>query len=128
MMLKYLLLIGFIFSISVAQADDSDIDCDNMNTQYALNYCSAKDSVESDKALEVIYQEALNYLSDEPSKQNLFKQTQEIWVKYSELNCDVQAGERADSGSIWPYLVASCNARMNNSRIEEIKETVLGNT
>lgn len=124
--MRYFLLVIFLVASSGAMAEDKiEIYCENAQNQFALNECSGKALQDSEKELKEIYDAAIKHLQEtnQSTKEALFIETQEIWKQYTKMNCEVEAGKRENSGSIWPFLVNSCNARMNFQRIEEIKAT-----
>jgi len=125
--MRYSLILVFLLTSSVVFAQDSvKTNCNDVQSQLALNECSAKDLVESENRLQDAYDLAIKKLDEtnQTEKKDLFLKTQNIWEEYKNVNCDVQAGKQEESGSIWPYLVNSCNARMNNDRATEIKTTI----
>ena len=124
--MKYLLLALILILSAPALAQNNDIDCETPpQSQMALNECSNRDSQASETKLKEVYDLAIQKLDDtnQDAKKALFIETHKIWEQYKQMNCEVQSGKRANSGSMWPYLVSSCNARLNNSRIQEIKAT-----
>ncbi|MEM7617913.1 MAG: lysozyme inhibitor LprI family protein [Pseudomonadota bacterium] len=125
--MRYLLLVIFVMMSSNSIAEDKiETYCEGAQTQLALNECSSKAAKESEEELEKIYNTAIQQLQkyNQSAKEELFIETHKIWTEYVLMNCEVEAGKRQDSGSIWPYLMNSCSARMNHQRIKEIKTTI----
>ena len=116
-MIKTLLSILFIFFSIPASAQEN---CTDPQTQTDMNICSFKEFKSADKKLNNTYQKALKKIGDDKKREEIFRENQRIWIKYRDATCNFEAGERADSGTIWPLIMNSCMTRLTKQRTEEI--------
>ena len=98
----------------------AEIECDNTATQTDMNICSFEQYKQADKKLNEIYQKALSIIGKGMPHAEKFRENQRAWIKYRDLTCNFEAGDRKMSGTIWPLVMNNCMLRHTNHRIEEI--------
>lgn len=95
------------------------VDCQNAQTQSAMNRCAAETFKLADEDLNRFYQQVLNQLpqSDRPA----LIEAQESWLAYRDSNCDFEAS-LFEGGSMQPLTYYSCLERMTDERIEVLQQ------
>ena len=95
------------------------VDCQNAQTQSAMNRCAEETFKVADEDLNRLYQQVLNQLpqSDRPA----LIEAQEAWLTYRDDNCDFEAS-LFEGGSIQPLTYYSCLERMTDERIEVLQQ------
>ena len=122
---------ALLFSVAGSLAQEPEVDCDNAETQMAMNICADRDYQDADAALNVAYKEALvaARAADESVKDmgetyvgavDALKRAQRAWIGYRDGQCEL-AGFEARGGSMEPMLVSGCLADLTRKRTAELK-------
>lgn len=120
---------------AAAQSDDTAVDCDNAETQFAMNQCSSLELGKADKALNKTWSEIRaavklidennkEYEPDEPSAAENLLKAQRAWIEYRDGQCAAEAAQYA-GGSIQPLIRNTCLAGMTNARTEELQQMIV---
>jgi uncharacterized protein YecT (DUF1311 family) len=121
--MKQLVIFLCVFlSLSPALAEDAvqERDCREPQTQTAMNICATREYQAVQSELDSILEHVRNKIGLDIDKLELFNDTQESWIRYRDATCGFVAGEREDSGSIWPLHHASCMELLTRQRMEII--------
>src|SRR5436190_24171200 len=71
-----------------ALAGDADVDCNNVETQYALNICSLREFEHADAELNATYKKIFSKLHD--NEKALFQNSERAWIKFRDAECGFQ--------------------------------------
>jgi uncharacterized protein YecT (DUF1311 family) len=96
---------------------------DKIITQMELNISSGKEAEIANTELNKLYEEQMNYLTDEKRKKRL-EEAQLAWIKYRDATCLYEAGEISESGSIWPMRQSVCIKILTKQRNKILKNYV----
>ena len=93
--------------------------CKNLQTQTALNQCSALRAEAIDKQLNQVYRQVrAKYKGSE--NENLLINAQIDWIKYRDSTCSFSMN-RYKGGSMASMVYSDCLGRMTKQRIDELK-------
>jgi uncharacterized protein YecT (DUF1311 family) len=82
-------------------------ECDNADTQLALNMCTAQQFDAADKKLNQTWQVALKRAA--PEQRELMKKAQQSWIKLRDADCAFVASG-TEGGSVQPMIHNQCLA------------------
>ena len=127
----------FIVSgMTVAHAQEDQVDCNNAQTQADMTNCAGLDFEKADKQLNAVYkkamasQVALDKQSAEISPEYVgavkaLKKAQRAWIDYRDGHCEGVSYEAA-GGTMQPMLELGCKATLTTNRIKELRELIQG--
>ncbi|MGJ5627769.1 lysozyme inhibitor LprI family protein [Nostoc sp. CALU 1950] len=95
------------------------LNCNNPQTQTAINECTKLSYQNSDKKLNQAYQKLLSTL-EKPRKQKLIA-AQLAWIKFRDTNCEFERS-RYEGGSIAPTIYFGCLENTTKLRTQELQE------
>lgn len=104
--------------VSTARAAD---DCANAQDQATMNECAGKDFNAADKKLNDAYKQIEGRLKDDAASKKLLVDAQRAWIAFRDAECNFQGGPRAEAGSMYPMVVASCQAALTNGRLKDLQ-------
>ncbi|MCC5646739.1 lysozyme inhibitor LprI family protein [Nostoc sp. CHAB 5824] len=93
--------------------------CNNPQTQIAINECAKLSYQNADKKLNQVYQQLLPTL-ERSSKQKLIA-AQLAWIKFRDTNCEFERS-RYEGGSIASSIYSSCLENTTKLRTQELQE------
>ena len=115
--LATLMLAAPLFASPARAADD----CANAQDQATMNECAGKAFNEADAKLNDAYKQIEGRLKDNAASKKLLVDAQRAWVAFRDAECNFQGGPPADSGSMYPMVVASCKAALTNGRLKDLQ-------
>ncbi len=95
------------------------LNCNNPQTQAAINECTKLSYQNADKKLNQIYQQLLSTL--ERSRKQKLIAAQLGWIKFRDANCEFERS-RYEGGSIAPSIYLGCLADATKLRTEQLQE------
>ncbi|WP_392534491.1 lysozyme inhibitor LprI family protein [Nostoc sp. C117] len=95
------------------------LNCDNAQTQAAINECSKLSYQNADKKLNQVYQQLVPNLN-KTRKQKLIA-AQQAWVKFRDNNCEFEKSAY-QGGSIAPSIYFSCLENTTKERTQQLQE------
>ncbi|QMS88898.1 lysozyme inhibitor LprI family protein [Nostoc edaphicum CCNP1411] len=95
------------------------LNCNNPQTQTAINECTKLSYQNSDKKLNQAYQKLVSTL-EKPRKQKLIA-AQLAWIKFRDTNCEFERS-RYEGGSIAPTIYFGCLENTTKLRTQELQE------
>ena len=95
-------------------------DCGQMATQTDMNQCAAENYSISDKALNQVYQNVRQGLSD--SAKAKLTTAEERWIVFRDAQCTFES-DRVEGGSLAPLIQASCMEQITDNRIAELQQS-----
>ena len=98
-------------------------DCDK--NQQTMNLCAQQRYDKADAALNRTYNRNLKAQPDKAAQQRL-REAQRAWISYRDKDCEVEAGPRETSGSIWPLQYYGCLERHTMRRTMELQQQACG--
>lgn len=117
-------------ALSPAATNAQDIDCSDMGNlpQQPMNYCAYLDYQNADADLNDTYkivrkqlQDQDQYISeDEIKSADSLRDAQRAWITYRDKACETE-GFMFRGGSLEPFIVSSCKARLTRRRTEDIR-------
>lgn len=93
--------------------------CNNPQTQAAINECAKLSYQNADKKLNRVYQQLLPTL-ESARKQKLIT-AQQAWIKFRDTNCEFERS-RYEGGSIAPTIYFGCLENSTKLRTQELQE------
>ena len=125
-----------VCGMTVAHAQEDQVDCNNAQTQADMTNCAGQDFEKADKQLNAVYkkamasQVALDKQSAEISPEYVgavkaLKKAQRAWIDYRDGHCEGVSYEAA-GGTMQPMLELGCKATLTTNRIKELKELIQG--
>ncbi|WP_352608486.1 lysozyme inhibitor LprI family protein [Mesorhizobium sp. M0047] len=96
-------------------------DCANAQDQATMNACAGKAFDAADKKLNDAYRQIEGRLKDNAAAKRLLVDAQRAWVAFRDAECNFQGGPPADAGSMYPMVVASCQASLTNNRLKDLQ-------
>ncbi|MHC5933476.1 lysozyme inhibitor LprI family protein [Nostoc sp.] len=134
-MRKFLLLLASMLTLSTLDAPTITIagttpdlpemllaqklNCNNSQTQIAINECRKLSYQNADKKLNRVYQQLLSTL-ESSSKQKLIA-AQVTWIKFRDTNCEFERS-RYEGGSITPTIYFGCLENTTKLRTQQLQE------
>jgi uncharacterized protein YecT (DUF1311 family) len=103
--------------VGAARADD----CANAQDQATMNECAGKAFDAADAKLNDAYKQIEGRLKDDAASKKLLVDAQRAWVAFRDAECNFQGGPRAEAGSMYPMVVASCQAALTNGRLKDLQ-------
>jgi uncharacterized protein YecT (DUF1311 family) len=112
-----------------AQAQDPEVDCEDVQTQMEMTYCAEQDFAEADELLNTQYKQSrqITKAFDEDAISELqgadaaLVTAQRAWVAFRDAHC-ASYGYQARGGSMEPMLIYACQADLTRQRTEQLKE------
>ncbi|MCC5605444.1 lysozyme inhibitor LprI family protein [Nostoc sp. CHAB 5834] len=95
------------------------INCNNAQTQTAINECAKLSYQRADKKLNRAYQQLLPTL--ETSRKQKLIAAQQAWLKFRDTNCEFERS-RYEGGSIAPSIYSGCLENITKLRTQELQE------
>ncbi|MBD0387838.1 MAG: lysozyme inhibitor LprI family protein [Nostoc sp. C3-bin3] len=93
--------------------------CNNPQTQTAINQCANLSYQNADKKLNRVYQQLLSTLKTS-RKQKLIA-AQLAWIKFRDTNCEFERS-KYDGGSIAPTIYSGCLEDTTKLRTQQLQE------
>ena len=112
-----------------AQAQDSEINCEDAQTQMEMTYCAEQDFTEADELLNAQYKQSRqatkafdeDAISELQGADAALVAAQRAWVAFRDAHC-ASYGYQARGGSMEPMLIYACQADLTRQRTEQLKE------
>ncbi|MEH2151911.1 lysozyme inhibitor LprI family protein [Nostoc sp.] len=95
------------------------LNCNNAQTQAAINECAKLSYQNTDKKLNRVYQQLLSTL--ESSRKQKFIAAQLAWIKFRDTNCEFERS-RYEGGSIVPTIYFGCLENTTKLRTQQLQE------
>ncbi len=95
------------------------LNCNNPQTQAAINQCSNLSYQNADKKLNAAYQQLLPKL-DRIRKQKLIT-AQQAWIKFRDATCEFERSEY-EGGTIAPTIYLGCLENTTKQRTQQLQE------
>lgn len=95
------------------------VNCNNPQTQTAINECTTLSYQKADKKLNQVYQQLLPTL--ERSRKQKLIAAQLAWLKFRDTNCDFERS-RYEGGSIAPSIYFGCLENTTKLRTQQLQE------
>jgi uncharacterized protein YecT (DUF1311 family) len=111
------LILAIPLYAGTATADD----CANAQDQATMNECAGKAFDAADAKLNDAYKQIEGRLKDDAASKKLLVDAQRAWVAFRDAECNFQGGPRAEAGSMYPLVVASCQAALTNGRLKDLQ-------
>ncbi|MEM1366144.1 MAG: lysozyme inhibitor LprI family protein [Pseudomonadota bacterium] len=87
--------------------------------QQQMNYCAAKDFERADAALNAAWKLIYPDYGKSMEGDDHLLNAQRAWLRYRDAQCDAE-GLNVEGGSLEPFIVATCRARMTQDRTTEL--------
>jgi uncharacterized protein YecT (DUF1311 family) len=87
--------------------------------QQAMNYCAAQDFHKADAALNAAWKLIRPDTPKSSDGSDPLLAAQRAWITYRDNQCDSE-GLFVEGGSLEPFIVAGCRARITRARTEEL--------
>ena len=98
---------------------------DRDQSQQGMNRCAGDAYQRADKALNAQWAKVLARFGDDAEGKKLLLDAQRAWLKYRDAHCEANAFDNR-GGSIWPMLIAGCEADLTRQRTRELAEMIEG--
>ncbi|MEH2242001.1 lysozyme inhibitor LprI family protein [Nostoc sp.] len=95
------------------------LNCNNAQTQAAINECTGLSYQNADKKLNRVYQQLLPTL--ESSRKQKLIAAQVAWIKFRDTNCEFERS-RYQGGSIAPTIYFGCLENITKLRTQQLQE------
>ncbi|MCL6755238.1 lysozyme inhibitor LprI family protein [Nostoc sp. CCCryo 231-06] len=95
------------------------LNCNNPQTQSAINECTKLSYQNVDKKLNQVYQQLLPTL--ESSRKQKLIAAQLAWIKFRDTNCEFERS-RYEGGSIAPTIYFGCLRNTTKLRTQQLQE------
>ncbi|MEH2047691.1 lysozyme inhibitor LprI family protein [Nostoc sp.] len=95
------------------------LNCNNPQTQAAINECTKLSYQNADKKLNQVYQQLISTL-ERPRKQKLIA-AQQAWLKFRDTNCEFERS-KYEGGSIASSIYFGCLENTTKLRTQELQE------
>lgn len=95
------------------------LNCNNPQTQTAINECAKLSYQRADKKLNQAYQQLLPTL--ETSRKQKLIAAQLAWIKFRDTNCEFE-GSKYEGGSIASSIYSGCLENTTKLRTQELQE------
>ncbi len=95
------------------------LNCNNPQTQAAINECTKFSYQNADKKLNQVYQQLLSTL--ERSRKQKLIAAQLAWIKFRDTNCEFERS-RYEGGSIAPSIYLGCLGDTTKLRTQQLQE------
>ncbi|MEA5626851.1 lysozyme inhibitor LprI family protein [Nostoc sp. UHCC 0251] len=95
------------------------VNCNNPQTQTAINECAKLSYQRADKKLNQVYQQLLPTL--ERSRKQKLIAAQLAWIKFRDTNCEFERS-RYEGGSIAPTIYFGCLENTTKLRTQQLQE------
>ncbi len=112
-----LALTPFLFSPLAHAA----VDCANASDQATMNQCAGQEFKSTDKELNVVYQQIIGRLKDNPDRKKLLVGAQRAWIGFRDTECKFSASG-VEGGSVYPLIYSNCLTAVTKARIEALKQ------
>ena len=100
------------------------VNCNNAQTQIAINECAKLSYQKADKKLNQVYQQLLPTL--ETSRKQKLIAAQQAWLKFRDTNCEFERS-KYEGGSIAPSIYSGCLENITKLRTQELQEYLKSN-
>ncbi|MBN3924665.1 lysozyme inhibitor LprI family protein [Nostoc sp. NMS4] len=95
------------------------LNCNNPQTQAAINECTKLSYQNADKKLNQVYQQLVSTL--EKSRKQKLIAAQVAWVKFRDTNCEFERS-KYEGGSIVPTIYFGCLENTTKLRTQQLQE------
>ncbi|BDI16509.1 hypothetical protein ANSO36C_23110 [Nostoc cf. commune SO-36] len=95
------------------------LNCNNAQTQAAINECTKLSYQNADKKLNQVYQQLISTL--ERSRKQKLIAAQLAWIKFRDTNCEFERSEY-EGGSIVPTIYFGCLENTTKLRTQQLQE------
>ncbi|MCC5614203.1 lysozyme inhibitor LprI family protein [Nostoc sp. CHAB 5836] len=95
------------------------LNCNNPQTQPAINECTKLSAQNADKKLNQVYQQLQSTL--ERSRKQKLIAAQLAWIKFRDTNCEFERS-RYEGGTIASSIYFSCLANITKLRTQQLQE------
>ncbi|MEH2072028.1 MAG: lysozyme inhibitor LprI family protein [Nostoc sp.] len=95
------------------------LNCNNAQTQAAINECSRLSYQNADKKLNAVYQQLLPKL-DRTRKQKLIA-AQQAWIKFRDSSCEFEESQY-EGGTIAPTIYFGCLENTTKERTQQLQQ------
>ncbi|NJL88269.1 MAG: DUF1311 domain-containing protein [Leptolyngbyaceae cyanobacterium SM1_1_3] len=95
-----------------------DADCQNPETQTAMNQCAKASYDQADTKLNQVYNQLKPSLSAQ--QQDQLTQAELAWIDFRDRHCEFEAGQ-FEGGSVQPTIYYSCLAQVSAERTAELQ-------
>jgi uncharacterized protein YecT (DUF1311 family) len=96
-------------------------DCNKYTSQMDMNQCANGNSDSADAALNVTYKQVMQWLPNPKAKADL-KMSERAWIKSRDKQCNDEAGDEQDGGSIWQMEMSNCLEKQTAARIRVLNK------
>jgi uncharacterized protein YecT (DUF1311 family) len=97
----------------------AQISCNDAQSQAQMNACASLSATNSDKKLNLIYQQIKSRLNNFQQKKSLVE-TQRIWIKFRDSQCAFEKSFYS-GGSIAPTIYYSCLSELTEQRNKQLQ-------
>jgi len=104
---------------SVRSQSTIKIDCNNAQTQSAMNFCAAEQAKTADRRLNQVYQQAIAKFKGTPNEKQLVT-AQRAWMQFRDASCTFER-DRFKGGSIAPLMYSSCLTELSQERTKALQ-------
>lgn len=120
--LRALSLFGGMAGCLTAQAPAwaAGQNCENAQSQMALDQCASQDFKAADANLNAAYRQVVARLKGSPDQAKLLLHAQRAWLDFRDADCAFR-GSGVAGGSAYPMIVTQCRTSLTTQRTGEIK-------
>ena len=98
----------------------NEIDCENADTQFEMNYCAAEDYTLADKTLNETYRNLYASINDK-LRRDLLKTSQLKWIKFRDSYCEFEADYYGRGGTIYNTILYGCLSSLTKAQTKKLK-------
>lgn len=120
MPLSQKLLILSVVALCGATLPAAADECADPQDQATMNACAGKEFEAADKALNAAYHEVVRRIGSDHETRTALTAAQRAWITFRDGECAFQA-KSAEGGSIYPMIMAGCEATLTEARTEQLK-------
>ncbi|BAU15570.1 hypothetical protein LEP3755_61290 [Leptolyngbya sp. NIES-3755] len=104
---------------SVRSQSIPKIDCNNAQTQSAMNICAAQQARTAELKLNLVYQRAISKFKGTPNEKQLVT-AQRAWIQFRDASCTFER-DRFKGGTIAPLMYSSCLTELTQQRTQALQ-------
>lgn len=93
--------------------------CNNPETQLAMNMCAGKEFDREDARLNRNYRDLMGKL--EPARREKMRELQRVWISFRDLQCEFQSVQY-EGGSMYSLVRSSCLTGLTKQRNKDLKD------